>query len=131
MAELHQIQTTLVKVSVGGHVFMTSVLTLTKDADSMLAAMFSGRHPIKQEQDGTYFIDRDGTHFRYILNYLRDGGILSESTLPKDKTLYRELLQEAEYYQLQALTDHIRGLLKAPPVPPRQNFMLKTRPTYL
>jgi len=30
----------------------------------MLAAMFSGRHNIEQdEKDGSYFIDRDSTHF--------------------------------------------------------------------
>ena len=39
----------------------------------MLAAMFSGRHNANKGGDGRYFIDRDGTHFRYILNYLRDG----------------------------------------------------------
>jgi len=39
----------------------------------MLSAMFSGRHNVTKDEDGRYFIDRDGTHFRYILNYLRDG----------------------------------------------------------
>jgi hypothetical protein len=39
----------------------------------MLAAMFSGRHNTQKNDDDRYFIDRDGTHFRYILNYLRDG----------------------------------------------------------
>jgi len=39
----------------------------------MLAAMFSGRHFVQKDEDGRYFIDRDGTHFRYILNFLRDG----------------------------------------------------------
>lgn len=33
----------------------------------MLAAMFSGRYPVPKDQDGYVFIDRDGTHFRYIL----------------------------------------------------------------
>ena len=37
---------------------------------SMLHAMFSGRFDSKPAEDGSYFIDRDGTHFRYILNYL-------------------------------------------------------------
>ncbi len=63
-----------IKLDVGGHLYTTSILTLTKDPDSMLAVMFSGRHSLVQEQDGSYFLDRDGTHFRYILNFLRDGG---------------------------------------------------------
>lgn len=44
---------------------------------------------------GFVFVDRDGTHFRHILNWLRDGVVptLSESE-------YSELLREANYYQL-------------------------------
>jgi hypothetical protein len=63
----------IVRLSVGGVHFETSIETLRGDPDSMLAAMFSGRHNICKDEDGRYFIDRDGTHFRYILNYLRDG----------------------------------------------------------
>jgi hypothetical protein len=46
--------------------------------------MFSGRHQLKTESDGSHFIDRDGTHFRYILNYLRDG-CLKEGTIPSSQ----------------------------------------------
>lgn len=44
---------------------------------------------------GVVFVDRDGKHFRHILNWLRDGiiPILIEAE-------YQELLREAEYYQL-------------------------------
>jgi len=44
---------------------------------------------------GTVFVDRDGKHFRHVLNWLRDGAIpvMSESE-------YQQLLREAEYYQL-------------------------------
>ena len=97
---------------------MTSTLTLTKDPDSMLSAMFSGRHALRQDDDGAYFIDRDGTHFRYILNYLRDGGY-RPGTLPADPCFLGELCTEAEYYQLAALsrllTDQMRTLADANP----------------
>jgi BTB/POZ domain-containing protein KCTD7/14 len=63
----------IVRLSVGGVIFETSIETLCADPNSMLAAMFSGRHNVNKDEDGRYFIDRDGTHFRYILNYLRDG----------------------------------------------------------
>ena len=76
MSEVNKIQDSCIKLNIGGHLYTTSTLTLTKDPQSMLAAMFSGRHSVKKEEDGSYFIDRDGTHFRYILNYLR-GNVIS------------------------------------------------------
>ena len=56
-----------VKLNVGGKVYKTTLDTLRKDPDSMLCAMFSGRHELKPDsEDGAYFIDRDGKLFRYI-----------------------------------------------------------------
>ena len=75
MSEINKIQDSCIKLNVGGHIHTTSTLTLTKEPLSMLAAMFSGRHSVKAQEDGSYFIDRDGTHFRYILNYLRGNAI--------------------------------------------------------
>ena len=100
MSELNKICETRIKLDIGGHIYATSVLTLTKDPQSMLATMFSGRHSVKKEEDGSYFIDRDGTHFRLILNYLRDGGF-KDGLLPGD--ILMELQTEAEYYQLSGL----------------------------
>ena len=77
----------------------------------MLAAMFSGRHELKREEDGTVFIDRDGTHFRYILNYLRDG--VSEGSLPDDPQILRELLNEAVYYQITGLVESLEERLQS------------------
>ena len=102
MSELNKICETRIKLDIGGHIYTTSVLTLTRDPQSMLASMFSGRHSVKKEDDGSYFIDRDGTHFRYILNYLRDGGF-KDGTLPGD--ILTELQTEAEYYHLSGLVD--------------------------
>jgi len=34
----------------------------------VLASMFSGRHALKTDADGSYFIDTDGRHFRHVLN---------------------------------------------------------------
>lgn len=99
-----------VKLDVGGHVYTTSLLTLTRESDSMLAAMFSGRHELLKEEDGCVFIDRDGTHFRYVLNYLRDGGV-NMDCLPRDRQLLRELKKEATYYQLHGLLQQIEKCL--------------------
>lgn len=99
-----------VKLCVGGQTFVTSTLTLTKDPRSMLAAMFSGRHPLRQDDQGSYFIDRDSTQFRYVLNYLRDGGFRA-GTLPRDRCFLSELATEAEYYQLDGLARLVDDLI--------------------
>ena len=70
----------------------------------MLHAMFSGRFDTKPSEDGSYFIDRDGTHFRYILNYLRTGQLI----VPQDKTVCKELLAEAEFYQVEGIIHDLR-----------------------
>ena len=94
-----------VKLNVGGQHFTTSVQTLTKDPNSMLAAMFSGRFDMKPSEDGSFFIDRDGTHFRFILNFLRTGKL----TLTEGATFIKELEEEAEFYQIQGLIDALRS----------------------
>ena len=67
----------------------------------MLHAMFSGRFDTKAAKDGSYFIDRDGTHFRCILNYLRTVHLL----LLEGKLVCKELLEEAEFYQIRGIID--------------------------
>ena len=93
-----------VKLNVGGQHFTTTVQTLTKDPNSMLAAMFSGRFDMKPSDDGSFFIDRDGTHFRFILNFLRTGKL----TLPEGAIFIKELEEEAEFYQIQGLIEALR-----------------------
>ena len=92
-----------IKLNVGGQYFTTSLQTLTKDKGSMLHAMFSGRFDTKPAEDGSYFIDRDGTNFRYILNYLRTGYLL----IPDDKLIRKEILEEAEFYQIRGIVNQL------------------------
>ena len=99
-----------VKLNVGGQHFTTSVQTLTKDPNSMLAAMFSGKFDTKPSEDGSFFIDRDGTYFRFILNYLRNGELI----LPEGATFLKELEAEAKFYQIQGIIDELK------PKPPKR-----------
>ena len=92
-----------IKLQVGDHAFTTSRETLCMRKGSMLEAMFSGRHSIKPEEDGSIFIDRDGEHFKLILNYLRDGKL--PSGLSNDTR--EALAAEAEYYQLEDLVERL------------------------
>ncbi|KAL9826220.1 BTB/POZ domain-containing protein KCTD7 isoform 1-T1 [Geothlypis trichas] len=65
----------VVPLNVGGMFFTTRLSTLRRYEDTMLAAMFSGRHYIPTDAEGRYFIDRDGTYFGDILNFLRSGDL--------------------------------------------------------
>ena len=99
MAEFNRIQDEVVILNVGGKKFTTSLQTLRAEPESMLGVMFSGRHPCNRRKDGSIFIDRDGTHFRIILNYLR-GTITSIEQLPDDSNTLSDLSSEIQYYQL-------------------------------
>lgn len=88
-----------VTLNVGGHLYTTSMSTLQRYPDSMLGAMFRGDLPTTRDAQGNYFIDRDGTLFRYILNFLRT----SELTLPGDFMEMDLLRKEADFYQIEPL----------------------------
>lgn len=90
----------IVKVNVGGTKFTTSLTTLRRFPDTMIGAMYSGRHELVQDDEGYHFIDRDGTHFRYFLNFLRTPEAF-ECDLTG--TALKELKNECEYYGLQHL----------------------------
>jgi BTB/POZ domain-containing adapter for CUL3-mediated RhoA degradation protein len=68
-----------VRLNVGGHLYMTSLSTLTR-RDSMLSAMFSGAIEPRTDSEGFVNIDRDGALFGYILNFLRDDRVYGPQT---------------------------------------------------
>ncbi|CAF1698992.1 unnamed protein product [Brassica oleracea var. botrytis] len=96
----------MVRLNIGGKKFCTTIDTLTnREPDSMLSAMFSGRHAMAHEsKTGYVFIDRDGKHFRHILNWLRDG--IAPTLSDPDCS---ELLRETDYYQLLGLKEILKA----------------------
>jgi hypothetical protein len=105
-----------IRFNVGGKIFDTTLGTVTrrgKDKSNLLALMVTSRRRycrkrVKQlrttSSDTHTFIDRDGKHFRHILNWLRD----PDGELPElDAATYKELLKEAEYYRLPELAKAI------------------------
>ena len=106
MKGVQKFQSSRIKLNVGGTHVETSLETLTKgEGGSMLASMFSGRHEMTPDDDGSFFIDRDGKHFRHILNYLRNGLVQVELNTAEAG----ELAVEAEYYGLQDLASVLRA----------------------
>jgi hypothetical protein len=65
---------TKVKINVGGYTFETSTTTLRRLRlpNTYFYAFLSGVYKTDTLKDGSIFVDRDGTHFGVILNYLRD-----------------------------------------------------------
>ena len=82
-------------------------------AGSMSHAIFWGRFDTKAGEDGSYFVDRDGTHFRYILNYMRTGG----SIVPNDEIMRKELRAEARFYQVEGMINEPEPKPSADPIP--------------
>ena len=93
-----------VTLNVGGQTFTTTTATLTNYPDTMLGAMFSGRHALIQDKNGTYFIDRDGRHFHEILNFLRGSTASTPESLAQlSPRALEELKVEADFYGMKEL----------------------------
>ncbi|KAM7410696.1 hypothetical protein PAMA_001909 [Pampus argenteus] len=89
-----------VHIDVGGHMYTSSLATLTKYPESRIGHLFDGTEPIVLDSlKQHYFIDRDGPMFRYILNFLRTSKLL----IPDDFKEYSLLYEEASFFQLAPL----------------------------
>ena len=86
----------IINLNVGGFVYTTTLNTITRDPNSMLGRMFSGRQEIAKDSKGNYFIDRDGSLFRHVLNFLRTW----ELCLPQPFDEFEQLCADADFYQV-------------------------------
>eukprot|EP01043_Picozoa_sp_COSAG02_P000195 COSAG02_NODE_4_length_69935_cov_46.806590_3_plen_500_part_00 len=111
-----------IELDVGGTPFTTVLTTLLSEPGSRLFCMFEpmqqggqptfgrGREadprtpkgPLPRSSRGAYVIDRDGPSFHYVLNYLRNGQLLSIPPVVADLSL---LAAEAHYYGLTKLAN--------------------------
>jgi len=89
----------VIDLNVGGMLYSTTHTTLLH-CNSMLTAMFSGRHELKRRADGRVFINRDGELFKYILQYLRDSDL---NVAYLNKGLRERLKRKAAFYCLPGL----------------------------
>ncbi|XP_035678846.1 BTB/POZ domain-containing protein KCTD6-like [Branchiostoma floridae] len=107
----------VVSLNVGGHIYTTARSTLTRFRDSMLGAMFGGDFDTLRDDQGRYFIDRNGRLFEYVLNFLRT----TQLVLPEDFKELPQLEIEADFYQIQPLIEALKSYKprprSEPPVP--------------
>ncbi|GLG96223.1 BTB/POZ domain-containing protein KCTD16 [Gryllus bimaculatus] len=95
----------VVELNVGGVFYTTALSTLTREADSLLAHMFTGKQPPPpKDAKGKYFLDRDGVLFRYVLDYLRNQALV----LPEKFCEKERLRQEAAYFGLPGMADAVQ-----------------------
>ena len=100
--------TDIVKLNVGGQLFTTTKATLQRYPSSMLGAMFNGSFSTSVDDHGCHFIDRDGSLFTYVLNFLRSSALC----LPDGFRHFDQLCLEADFYQIQPLIDQLNAMKK-------------------
>ena len=102
-----------VTLEVGGEKFRTQTATLVKYTDSIfpkLVKALQERTPDKNNR--TIFIDRDSKHFKFILNYIRQGpSVMKGTTLNSEDVneyFLTEIIDEIRYYRLPELEQLVK-----------------------
>eukprot|EP00049_Salpingoeca_infusionum_P008134 m.131797 g.131797 ORF g.131797 m.131797 type:complete len:859 (+) comp13925_c0_seq2:141-2717(+) len=86
-----------IRLNVGGTHFHTTITTLLRDSESMLARMFDpdGDWTLAVDDTGAFLLDRNPNYFAPLLSYLRSGTmVLDEGISPSG------VLCEADYFGL-------------------------------
>jgi hypothetical protein len=91
-------------MNVGGQLFETPVEVLTADPYSILAACCRVETPIKPDDEGIFYFDRDWWLFRHILTFLRT------NRLPNEMETLKELYKESSFYRLEKLQRAIESI---------------------
>ena len=111
----------VIVLNVGGERFCTRLVTLCQ-RPSMLQVMFGGAFADpKPDKRGEFFFDRDPTHFRVLLNFLRTGKIF----LPPSPVHQLELLLEAEYFGIDPVASAVKRLHSLP-----KHYALSSSPAF-
>ena len=86
-------------LNIGGIKFQSTRATLANSDSEFFSEMANRRR-----QPLEFFLDRDGTHFRHILNYLRDKTV--PDLYPSER---KQLLVEARYYNITGLVRELEA----------------------
>eukprot|EP00026_Physarum_polycephalum_P011253 Phypoly_transcript_11460.p1 GENE.Phypoly_transcript_11460~~Phypoly_transcript_11460.p1 ORF type:complete len:250 (+),score=50.89 Phypoly_transcript_11460:66-815(+) len=92
----------IVHLNVGGVKYTTTSATLLQQGENYFTGLLSGKFPDLLDENGAYFIDRNGTYFGVVLEYLRS----SEISIPKDISR-KSVLTEARFYLIEGLIESL------------------------
>jgi len=87
-----------ITLEVGGQSFKTTENTL-QNHQCFFTCLLQNENC---QEEPTFRIDRDPTHFRHILNYMRDG---VDCILPNNDQSLKEIAKEAKFYGLYGLVE--------------------------
>eukprot|EP00047_Mylnosiga_fluctuans_P019343 m.81576 g.81576 ORF g.81576 m.81576 type:complete len:1034 (+) comp8083_c0_seq2:25-3126(+) len=111
MQRLHRAQQEKVKLDIGGHKYSTARSTLTSIPGTLFDTILSGQSEFDaDEDDGSFFLDRDGRLFHHFLAFLRDPATFEP---PADIAVCKELLREAEFYKI-PIAPRLESVLNPP-----------------
>ena len=98
----------VVGLNVGGHIYTTTLYTVTQYSDSKLGKLFSLESQVPRDQKGNYFLDRDGVLFKHVLNFLRTKKLI----LPDDFQDFEQFEIEAAFYGIKPLEEEVQNAKK-------------------
>ena len=98
----------VVTLNVGGHIYTTTLYTVTQYSDSKLAKLFSAESQVPRDPKGNYFIDRDGALFKHVLNFLRT----RKFNVPEDFQDFEQLEIEATFYGIKPFEEAVQKAKK-------------------
>lgn len=96
----------VVTLNVGGKTFQTRLETLLSMKDTLFSKIFSSG---KLDITKTIFIDRSYYNFQSIISYLRNKKL---TTVPTKNKEIEELLEEAQFYEIQELVELLEEMLR-------------------
>jgi len=108
---LQHTQEQKVWLNIGGVKYETSQVTLRNDPASVFSIMLLPNSPFRPSGN-VFFFDRDPSHFRIILGYLRNNCCMEKRLLPNEPKYLYELITEARFYKLFGLVVLIEERIK-------------------
>jgi len=98
----------IIKLNIGGFRYLTTEATLNSKGDNFFTGLLNNKIPSIRDEDGYYFVDRNGKYFEPILDYLRSGEFFIPEGMRKEK-----VLAEADFFLIEPIRQDYKRLKRA------------------